>query len=169
MLVHKGLIPAMKLWKQKSSPVLNLQAKLSTVVDNLEIGHAVKNLDGHTAAVVHQYDRNDILQKRLFQRYVYWIDTSDPMVEWKETEHCKNFTIVPNQDLFKGKCDLMNQGGATGPSTCCSLCLATQACRAFSFAMGHTCFFKDCGLSEKERMKLDDKKSVMKGAYSAYL
>ena len=165
VLIHMKVLTEgeIKIWRQRNSPVLNLQAKtLNTVVDNVPVGNSVKNLDGKLAAVVHQYDRNENLQKRLFERYVHWINTSDPLNEWRITEECKAFNIVAEEELFKGICDIKHIGGATGPSTCCSLCLGEQGCKAFSFAIG-TCFLKNC------LPKQDRKEISMKGVYSAFL
>ena len=58
--------------------------------------------DVHKITVVHQYDRNEILQKRLFEKYVYWINTSDPLNEWRLTKECESFNIVAKKELFKG-------------------------------------------------------------------
>ena len=165
VLIHMKVLKEgeVKIWRQKNSPVLNLQAKtLNTVVDDVPVGNSVKNLDGKLAAVVHQYDRNENLQKRLFERYVYWLDTSDPLNEWRITEECKEFNIVAEKELFRGICDIKHIGGATGPSTCCSLCLGEQDCKAFSFAIG-TCFLKNC-------LPKQDRKAIsMKAVYSAFL
>ena len=61
VLVHKKLIPNMKVFKQADGPVANLQAKLSRVQ-----GTQVFNQAGKLVAVVHQYDRYPELQKKLF-------------------------------------------------------------------------------------------------------
>lgn len=165
VLIHMKLLNfgETKIWKQQHSSVLNLQAKaLSTIIRQSPVGDSVRNLDGKVAAVVHQYDRNEILQKRLFEKYVYWINTSDPLNEWRLTKECESFNIVAKKELFKGICDIKHIGGATAPSTCCSLCLNSNGCKGFSFAMG-SCFLKNCLPSS------NGKQIIMEGVYSAYI
>lgn len=62
VLVHQNKIPNVKIWGQRDGPVANMQAELY----NLE-GTTVKNKRGEVVAVAHQYDRNQELQKKLFQ------------------------------------------------------------------------------------------------------
>ena len=82
--------------------MLNLQAQKYHIAPDGDVGSAVRNTVGRTASVVHQYDRDEPLQKRLFARHVYWIDTTDPMSEWRSTEQCTGFMLTENSDLFKG-------------------------------------------------------------------
>ena len=63
-IVHKKLIPNMKIISQTTSTVLNMQAKKATY--DLKT-HLVKNVLGETAAIVHQYDRLPELQEYLFK------------------------------------------------------------------------------------------------------
>ncbi len=64
VLVHTGKIHHLKVWSQKQSPVLNLQARLAVVKEN----GRVLNLAGDEVAVVHQYDRYESLQRLLFEK-----------------------------------------------------------------------------------------------------
>mmetsp|Transcript_26200 Transcript_26200/g.38816 ORF Transcript_26200/g.38816 Transcript_26200/m.38816 type:complete len:481 (+) Transcript_26200:100-1542(+) len=160
VLVHTGRVPNLHIWGQSDSPVLNLQAKVARVE-----GMTVHNKKGELAAVVHQYDRYPDLQKALFKEYVYWIDTSDPLAEWNADKQCAQFHYVPDKDLFKGKCDFRVRGGATGPSSCCSICSSFPECSAFTF-YGGQCFLKSgC----KKPPGGPNSRLVIKGAVSAYL
>jgi hypothetical protein len=58
-----------KIWKQKSSPVINMQAN----VYNLNNEHfVVKNLNNEVVSIVHQYDRNVTFQKYLFNKVFFF-------------------------------------------------------------------------------------------------
>jgi hypothetical protein len=63
VLVHKGLIGGLKVWSQRDSPVVNLQARRAVVA-----GVEVRNEARGVALVVHQYDRYPELQKGLFAK-----------------------------------------------------------------------------------------------------
>lgn len=65
VLVHKKLISNIKIVLQKDSTILNMQAKKGTFD---EVDYVVKNMNGHLATVVHQYDRFHTLQKYLFKK-----------------------------------------------------------------------------------------------------
>ena len=84
--------------------MLNLQSKLYIYDDRNKY---VQNNNGVVAAIIHQTDRDQQIQKSLFERYVYWTDTNNPMNEWEATESCSNFTIVKGEDLFKGVLDTL--------------------------------------------------------------
>ncbi len=62
VLVHQNKIPHLKIWSQQESPVLNMQAEIYQL-NNMQ----VYNRKGEIAAVAHQYDRNQELQKHLFK------------------------------------------------------------------------------------------------------
>jgi len=142
VLVYKGAIPRMKIWDQIEGPVSNLQAEQYQLKENV-----VFNRKGAKAAVVHQYDRSQILQRYLFKRYVDWTNTDDPQAEWTTTAACNKFTSSWHIDLFSGICDLSMRGGATSPSSCCSLCLSTDRCKSFTY-FNAKCFLKTCSTSD---------------------
>ena len=143
VLVHTKGIRGLKVLGQAQGPVANMQAKVGQVRGDF----SVVNSKGDAYAVVHQYDRAPTLQRHLFKSFVYWTNTDDPMQEWRETTACTKFDFKQNVDLFRARCDLSMQGGATGPATCCKLCSKQASCKAFTFARG-TCFLKRCGLSD---------------------
>ena len=138
VLVHKRLVPNLVIKDHKAGLVANLQAKLSVVK-----GMRVTSKDGHEVAVAHQYDRYPELQRLLFKKYVYWIDTDNPLAEWQAEPTCKQFTYRDNYDMFKGVCDFKMQGGVNSASTCCKHCLALAECKAFTFYAAK-CFLKNC-------------------------
>ena len=151
VLVYKGAIPQLKIWDQIEGPVSNMQAGQYELRENV-----VYNRKGAMSAVVHQYDRNQVLQRHLFKKYVYWTNTDDPIAEWRTTEACNKFDASWNVDLFSGICDLSMRGGATSPSSCCSFCTNTQGCKSFTYFNGK-CFLKSCsgtdGATSSKRMK----------------
>ena len=138
VLVHKKLIPNLKIFTQSNGPVSNLQAQKARVNNG-----QVFNQIGDVVPVVHQYDRRPDLQKFLFQKYVYWIDTNDAEAEWKAEEACNSFVPHRDVDLFKGICDLSSKGGATSPASCCAFCAKKPGCRAFTY-YSSVCFLKSC-------------------------
>jgi len=138
VLVHKKLIPNLKIFTQSDGPVSNLQAQKARVNNG-----QVFNQIGDVVPVVHQYDRRPDLQKILFQKYVYWIDTNDAEAEWKAEEACNSFVPQRDVDLFKGVCDLSSKGGATSPASCCAFCAKKPGCRAFTY-YSSVCFLKSC-------------------------
>ena len=82
---------------------------------------------------MHQYDRYAEVQKGLFAKYVYWVNTNDPVSVWNAEEACAKYNYRMDQDLYKGMCDLKMQGGATSAATCCVACSKTPKCEAFTF------------------------------------
>ncbi len=138
VLVHKKLIPNMITYDHQKGPVANLQAKMSSVR-----GMGVFNKQNKKVAVVHQYDRFPELQKQLFKKYVYWVDTDNPLAEWAYEPACTSFTYKDNFDQFKGVCDLKMQGGATSAASCCKYCKNVPGCVAFTFYSAK-CFLKNC-------------------------
>jgi len=138
VLVHKKMIPNMITYDHKKGPVANLQAKLSTVR-----GIEVRNQQKEKVAVVHQYDRVPELQRALFKRYVYWVDTDNPLAEWAYEPACASFSYKDNFDQFKGVCDMKMQGGATSAASCCKYCKNVPGCVAFTFYSAK-CFLKNC-------------------------
>jgi hypothetical protein len=62
VLVHKKLIPNLKVWSQSDGLVANLQARKAQIR-----GNEVFNERGNKVAVVHQYDRFPDLQSQLFK------------------------------------------------------------------------------------------------------
>jgi hypothetical protein len=156
VLVHKGMIKNMKIFSQRDSQVVNLQAKTARVS-----GKLVLNVNGDKVAVVHQYDRYPELQKALFNEYVYWVNTNDFEAEWKAESTCDNFGHKIDVELFKARCDLKMQGGATSAASCCSYCQKIKQCKAFTFLSG-TCHLKDCSDIRGTGM-------VLKGAVTGFL
>jgi len=144
VLVHKKLIPNLKVFAQSSGPVANLQAQKARVSASGE----VFNQNGDVVPVVHQYDRRPDLQKGLFSKHVYWIDTNDAEAEWKAEEACKPFTPKADVDMFKGVCDLKSQGGATSAASCCAFCQKRPGCKAFTF-YSSVCFLKSCSVGSR--------------------
>jgi hypothetical protein len=63
VLVHTNQISSLKVWGQRDSPVLNLQARMAQIS-----GGEVRNLKGDVASVIHQYDRYPDLQQGLFEK-----------------------------------------------------------------------------------------------------
>jgi hypothetical protein len=161
VLVHSKLIAGLKVLGQAEGPVANMQAKLAIVRG----GKEVFNKKGEKYAVVHQYDRHPVLQKHLFRTHVYWTDTDDPMAEWAETAECKGFGYTKDVDMFRGRCDLKNKGGATGPASCCKMCADAPACEAFTYTLAGTCFLKSCGGGQAQSSRGG---SHEQGALSAY-
>eukprot|EP01041_Mallomonas_annulata_P000697 gene697-1336_t len=153
VLVHKNLIPQLKLWSQRNGPVANLQARLARV-ENMRVYNAINEL----VAVVHQYDRYPALQALLFAEYVYWTNTGDVMSEWNEDVSCKPFSYRKHRDLFKAQCDLKHRSG-TSPASCCSMCTQTKGCDGFTFA-GGLCYLKSCNQPVSD--------VPMEGAFSAF-
>jgi hypothetical protein len=156
-ILHKGYVSNLHIWSQFDGPVMNMQAKKATIKSDI-----VYNSRGEKSAIVHQYDRFPALQKALFKQYVDWTDTDNPMAEWKEDQKCNSFNYKENVDMFKGRCDLKLQGGATSAASCCNYCLNVPGCKAFTFLSG-TCFMKSCNsINAKNEIK-------MSGALSGYL
>jgi hypothetical protein len=156
VLVHKGMIKNLKIFSQRDSQVVNLQAK--TAIVN---GKLVLNANGDKVAVVHQYDRYPELQKSLFNEYVYWVNTNDFEAEWKAESSCNNYGHKIDVELFKARCDLKMQGGATSAASCCTYCQNNKQCKAFTFLSG-TCHLKDCSEIRGTGMAL-------KGAVTGFL
>ena len=156
VLVHNKLIPNLKIWDHTNGPVANLQAKLSPIR-----GMVVKNKKGDMVAVAHQYDRDAALQKKLFKKYVYWVDTDDPAAMWKAEPTCARFAYKNNADLFKGKCDLKIKGGATSAASCCLACSKVSGCKAFTF-FNAQCFLKSCTTQSQSQQ-------ILQGAVSGYI
>ena len=154
VLVYKGAIPKMKIWNQVDGPISNLQAAQYDLKDNV-----VYNRNGIKTAVVHQYDRSQILQKYLFKKYVDWINTDDPESEWKVTSSCNRFDATWDIDLFNGICDLSMHGGATSPASCCHFCLDTDGCKSFTYSNGK-CFLKSCSKSDGKQSSKKIKNTV---------
>lgn len=130
-----------KQWSQDDGPVINMQAKKGVVIGGSD--KIVKNSRGGVAAVVHQYDRDDALQKYLFTKYVDWVNTADPLAEWKADPECSRYEYRSDIDSFKGVCDFKMQGGATSPASCCGYCNKADGCKGFTFYSGK-CFLKNC-------------------------
>lgn len=154
VLVHKRMIPNLKVIKTREGLVSNMQARLVSVQ-----GVSVYSLKGGKVPIAHQYDRYPELQKLLFEKYVYWTKPGDVLGEWAQESSCTGYTFSADKDLFKGKCDLKAQG-ASSPASCCGLCLKTADCRGFTF-YGGLCFFKNC--------KTPVTNNDLPGAFSAYL
>jgi len=154
VLVHKKVISFLKIFSQSDGPVANLQAQRARVRDG-----EVFNQNGDLVPVVHQYDRRPDLQKALFGKYVYWIDTNDAAAEWKAETACNLYTAKPDVDMFKGMCDIKNQGGATSAASCCAFCEKKPSCRAFTF-YSSVCFLKSCSESTRQ--------ASLPGAVSAF-
>ena len=148
VLVHKKLIPQMRMFDHRAGPVANLQAKMSNVD-----GIRVTNKAGKEVAVVHQYDRYPEVQRKLFKKYVYWVDTNDPLAEWQYEATCTNFDYTDNLDKFKGSCDLKMQGGATSAASCCKYCTNTKGCQAFTY-WSAKCFLKSCKKESRSKERL---------------
>jgi len=143
VLVHKNLIPNLRIFAQSNGPVANLQAQKSRIKEG-----EVFNQNGDIVPVVHQYDRRPDLQKSLFSKYVSWIDTNDEKAEWNAEEACKMYTPKVDTDLFKGVCDMKSQGGATSAASCCSFCEKRPGCKAFTY-YSSVCFLKSCSDSAR--------------------
>lgn len=154
VLVYKGVIPKIKIWEQINGPISNLQAAQYDLKNNV-----VYNKIGIKTAVVHQYDRSQILQKYLFKKYVDWINTDDPEGEWKATSSCNRFDAAWDVDLFHGICDLSMRGGATSPASCCRFCLDQEGCKSFTYYNGK-CFLKSCSKSDGHQSGKKLKNSV---------
>jgi len=137
VLVHQKMIPNMVTYDHQSGPVANLQARLSTVR-----GMEVHNKQNEKVAVVHQYDRVPDLQRALFKKFVYWVDTDNPLAEWAYEPACASFTYKDNFDQFKGVCDMKVHGG-TSAAACCQYCKNFPGCVAFTFYSAK-CFLKSC-------------------------
>lgn len=154
VLVHKKLVSFLKIFSQSDGPVANLQAQRARVRDG-----EVFNQNGDLVPVVHQYDRRPDLQKALFGKYVYWIDTNDAAAEWKAEPACNLYAAKSDVDMFKGMCDIKNQGGATSAASCCAFCEKNPSCRAFTF-YSSVCFLKSCSESTRQ--------ASLPGAVSAF-
>ena len=138
VLVYTARLPHLRIFDQTSGPVANLQAGKAIVR-----GTSVLNAAGNKVAVVHQYDRNAALQKMLFRRFVYWVNTDDLGEEWKMEPSCSTFSYVLDNDLLKGKCDLTAKGGIASATTCCKLCADAPGCKSFVYYSG-MCYLKSC-------------------------
>ena len=141
VLVYKKLIPHMSIHDHKNGLVANLQAHLSTFK-----GITVSNKAGKQVAIVHQYDRNAELQQRLFKKFVYWVDTDNPVAEWNFEPACTAFGYKDNFDQFKGVCDMKMQGGATSAASCCKYCSNLSGCKGFTYYSAK-CFLKSCKMA----------------------
>ena len=154
----------MKVVDQRNGLVMNMQAKRAQV-SNENGKYIVRNSYNKLVSVVHQYDRELPLQQYLFSKYVDWVNTADPIEEFKQDPECKKYGYKLNVDLFKGICDLSMAGGATSPSSCCSKCSNVKGsypltnslthslthafligCKGFTF-YGNVCFLKTCSKS----------------------
>ena len=121
VLVHTNSIPNMKVVDQRRGLVMNMQAKRAQVINDKGT-YSVRNSYDKVVSVVHQYDRELPLQQYLFGKYVDWVNTADPVEEFKQSSECKKYGYKLDVDMFKGVCDLSMAGGATSPSSCCSKC-----------------------------------------------
>mmetsp|Transcript_49949 Transcript_49949/g.67977 ORF Transcript_49949/g.67977 Transcript_49949/m.67977 type:complete len:266 (-) Transcript_49949:241-1038(-) len=118
----------------------------------------VVNKGGALVAVVHQYDRFKDLQKEYFTRFVFW------NWEHEDKEQCAKFTVKPDVDLFKKRCDLSVSSGHS-EGMCCTKCLAKDGCQAWTLA-GSLCYLKNC----RELPSTGGSGgAVMKGVTSGYL
>jgi hypothetical protein len=156
VLVHSKLIPYLTIYNHMNGPVANLQAKQSKIN-----GLKVYNKIGKEVDVVHQYDRYPELQKKLFKKYVYWVNTDDQNAQWNFEPTCLKFNNKNNYDKFHGICDLKMQGGATSPASCCKYCSEKQGCQAFTYYSAK-CFLKSC-------KKDSNTSSQLSGAVSGWL
>lgn len=126
VLIHEGRVKA-RVISQRDSLVANLQARVALVKGD----KVVRAKDNKQVAVVHQYDRFPDLAK-------YYVDKYAPQT----SNHCANYDIQPNVDLFKGKCDLTVTTGAAN-SDCCKACNSNSKCKAWTLA-GSLCYLKVC-------------------------
>lgn len=99
VIMHKNLIPNIRLIPQSSSMVMNMQAKKATISSDF----IVRNFLGNAVSVVHQYDRYPELQNFLFKKYVYWLDGSDVASYWNDEPTCNSYTYRVDEDMLKGR------------------------------------------------------------------
>lgn len=126
VLVHDGRVQA-RVIPQTDALIANLQARIANVKNNL----VYRAKDNQKVAVVHQYDRFPDLAK-------HYVDTYAPST----SNHCSNYELHPNVDLFKAKCDLTVTTG-TANSDCCKACNSNSKCKSWTLA-GSLCYLKVC-------------------------
>ncbi|KAJ1452843.1 hypothetical protein M885DRAFT_568237 [Pelagophyceae sp. CCMP2097] len=151
VLVHEQRISGLRLISQRTGLVANLQARVARIDKNL-----VRNPKGDLVAVVHQYDRFPDLAAYYYQKYAP-AAASAPKLSLAAA--CQRYTVKPDLDLFKGKCDLRAAGGSS-PAECCELCDSADGCRGWTHA-GTLCYFKTCSTPVTN--------IAIKGATSGYL
>ncbi|RYH14937.1 hypothetical protein EON65_32700 [archaeon] len=165
VLIYLNLIPV-KLLHHYKFPVINVQAAVANFEFSIQ-NNTMYNIDNQFQfSIVHQYDRYTPFQNMLIERFVPWLNLSDPISEFNETMSCAVFNYVKDVDMLRGQCDLSSQR-ALSFATCCELCskkntriaelpsptesnrttllrlYEESTCTAFTFA-GGTCFFKSC-------------------------
>jgi len=140
VLVHMGRIKNPTVHPQSKAMVINLQGGQGVVRDG-----EVFNKRGEKVAVVHQYDRNKDLERRLQRKYKYWAggETGAQAKASTATAACSGYEISADVDVYKRVCDVAAVSGST-PDQCCRACSAkAPACTAFTLD-GSTCWLKNC-------------------------
>lgn len=164
VLLYLNVVPAQIVYPQ-SFPVVNLQNALPMVHYSLETSEMLSIPKRTPFAVVHQYDRNMQYQKILIDKFVRWVNLSDPIQEWKASPHCARFEYIQEVDMLRAKCDLRSQRAMT-LATCCELCnkfnrrpdeISVQnnynqdsVCTGFTFTES-VCYFKQCSKAEVKK------------------
>jgi len=170
VLVHLGYIQAAKINFEADFPLVHLQSTVTATfgpprwfgdanqMQQLQIKERAENVvagvSGVTSSIVHQYDRHVGLQTQIFEKYVYWRNSSfsDENI-WAEEEGCSSYTLVSGNDLFAGMCD-KTAARVASIDSCCRRCndLTKNAkkqngtglgCFGFAFSEG-VCYFKSC-------------------------
>jgi hypothetical protein len=129
-----------------------------------KVENVVAGVSGVISSIVHQYDRQVQLQNQIFEKYVYWHNSSftDEKI-WEDEEGCRSFTLVSGNDLFAGLCDKTTARVASIDS-CCRRCndltkIAKKqngsglGCFGFAFSEG-VCYFKSCGTQSENNAKI---------------
>jgi len=148
VLIHAHLVPGIKFHSAITHPgvVSHMQSDLYVSIDQ-ENPPRILNAQGVPVSIVHQYDRNDALQRTFAQYYLDWIDLNNWHQQWAlKSSGCNNYMRLVHLDLLKGQCDF-GSFRAISPDMCCRQCKAKQGCTSFTFASG-VCWFKKCPASQ---------------------
>jgi hypothetical protein len=159
VLLHLQFLEPVRVKYADDFPVVNLQSSPDLMLSrDLGSGRDGLFMDKYPLvpyAIVHQYDRDSVLQRQLGKKYLSGIDWDSPIADWAQSEVCtSNFGVVFGADLLRGKCDAGSVRAMT-PAVCCTACLkqrqslqekglaSEQACTSFAFVDG-VCFLKTC-------------------------
>jgi len=137
VVLHKNMVSNVIFHRQSNGVVAHMQANIMKHVSGTT---EVRNVEGKTAIIVHQYDRDKDLMKELFSKWVDW----DPKVKVKGTDGCENFELLKDGELFVKVGDFRdgNIYGKPDFHECCKECQnRPNECTSFVH-VGKVCWLK---------------------------
>jgi hypothetical protein len=88
-IIHAGILRNYALFFEmdNNAGVVNMQSSFSSTFDPMNQTRVI-NFNNDPFAIVHQYDRLDVLQAKLGEKFVFWVNLSDASSEWRSDENC---------------------------------------------------------------------------------